>query len=451
MPAVITDTSLNSGIINQDQSLFDYPDTPQASILNFQAAQTQPLPSGTDVATNLLSPDLLFDQRLKNFSPEVFDLSPGSSLTHFMQALLGDSGVGQLRKRQLLARLQSAVTSTNFYDLDSFYGALFGALRGPDGSLPVNPVTGAVVSPYTDIASPDAWDDIYSIDAVFRERIVALARAVAMGGTLPGLQAVAEALTGVPCAIIEVWKLIDSQGAQTAPSVLWSQLQARYHNWGLIGSGNQTWQQVEGIQIFGGMGINARNEVMIQPRTLYDDTIASQRQQAADEFGVLRVEEVLKPSFTLVSVNAPPALVNIPASIHSIWADSDYWEIVTHVTPQFLADPAYAQAFASYQTGGVPAGTTFPQPVPPYSQSQGTQYSYVSDITTAWAQAGPLTAPADLKDYETVVFPSGPPVPYLPSKATMQPDRAATARTSSAVAVKAAPYSGPRVMITGQA
>jgi hypothetical protein len=449
MPAIISDSSLSPGIINQDQSLFDYPDTPQPSILNFQASATQPLPGGTAVATNLLSPDLVLAQRLVNFPSEVFDLSPGSAIIHFMQAMLGDSGVGQLRKRQLLARLQGAVTSTNFYDLDSFYGALFGALRGPDGSLPANPATGTTVSPYSDLASPDAWDDIYSIDATFRERIIALASAIAMGGTVPGLQAVAEALTGVPCSVIEVWKLIDSQGSQTAPSVLWSQLQAQYHNWGQLGGSGQTWQQVEGILIYGGMGINARNEVMIQPRTQYGTDVASLRQQAADQFGVLRVEEVLKPAFSLVSVNYAPALVNIPTSIHSVWADSDYWEIVTHVTPASAQDPAYAPALASYQSGGTLAGATFAQPVPPFSQSQGTQYSYVSDVTTAWAQAGPLDNPTDLRDFETVAFPSGPDIQYLPAKAVMQPDKAASARTASAVAVKAAPYSGPRVMVPG--
>lgn len=449
MPAVITDTSLNPGVISQDQDLFSYPDLAQPSILNFQANATQPLPAGTDVATHLLSPDLVLSERLKNFSDEIFDLTPGSALTHFMQALLGDSGIGQLRKRQLFARLQSVLSGTHFYDLDSFYGALFGALRGPDGTLPVNPATGKTVSPYTDIASPDGWDDIHAIDANFRERIIALARAIAMGGTIPGLQAAAEALTGVPCSVIEVWKLIDSQGAQIAPSVLWSQLQAQYHTWSAIGSGNKTWQQLEGILIYGGMGINARNEVMIQPRTQYGTSISSQKQQAADQYGVLRVLETIKPSFSLVSFNQAPALVNIPVSIHTVWADSDYLETVTHVTPTFGGDPAYAQASQAYQADGGAVGSTFPQPVPAFSQSQGTQYSYVSDITTAWAQAGPLTAPSDLRDFETVAFPSGQTAQYLPVKATMQPDQASSARGSSAVSVKAAPYSGPRMPVLG--
>lgn len=458
MPLVISDPSLNAGIINQSTSIFDYPDTPSPSILNFQAVPSQPLPDRTATATGLLSPDLLLARRLTNFPESVYDLTPSSTLMHFMKALLGDSGAGQLRKRQTIARLAGAVTSSNFYDLDSFYGALFGALRGPDGSLPLNPATGVALNPYTDLASKDAWDDIASLDATFRERIIALARAITLGGTVPGLMALAEAITGVFCSVTETWALIDSQGAQGLAPETWTALQAQYATWNATAAAGYTWDQIQGVIIYGGLGINARNEVTIQPRRNYGSTVADQQQRSMDTWGILKVAEVLKPAFSLVSVNTNGPPVDVPVTLRSIWADSEYWEISPHVIPADPGNPAYKLAFLSYQRGGQPvtADEAIPEPSPPFCQGQGTQYSYTGDVTSAAGQStqylpdvadSNFADPDNQLDYETVMFPSGRSVTYLPSMAIMDPVKAASARTSSSVAMKAAPYTGPRVPV----
>jgi hypothetical protein len=217
MPQVLTDPTINTGVINNGGTdLFSYPNVNPGSVLGLQTPPTQPLPPGTDTATNLLSPDLQVSQQLRNFPGNVYDLAPTSLLVHFMTALLGNAGAGQLRKRQMVARLQQAVTSSQFYDLDSFYGALFGAQRGPSGALPVNPNTGLPVSPYTDLASADGWDEVKALDATFRERVIQLARAITLGATVPGMQALAEAVTGAPCTVWEVWRLLD-QAVHGAP------------------------------------------------------------------------------------------------------------------------------------------------------------------------------------------------------------------------------------------
>ena len=51
MPQVLRDTSLNPGIVNQDTSIFNYPNTPAPSILGFQVSPTAPLPDRTSTAT----------------------------------------------------------------------------------------------------------------------------------------------------------------------------------------------------------------------------------------------------------------------------------------------------------------------------------------------------------------------------------------------------------------
>lgn len=453
MPAVVSDPSLRGNIITQQgPTIFDYPDTPQPSILQFQTLPTAPLPDRTATATGLLAPDLLFARRLANFPEALFDLSPGSSLMLFLKALMGDAGAGQLRKRQVVAQLQSAVTSTNFYDLDAFYGALFGALRGPDGALPQNPSTGNLASPYTDLATQDAWDDIYSIDAIFRERIIQLARAITMGGTRPGLQAIAEAITGVPCQVYEVWALIDAQGLQGAPGS-WAALQGQYPAWNAIPAG-ETWDELQSVVIYGGMGISARNEIIIVPRRTYDTTPAGQQQRAADEWGVLKVAEMLKPAASLVTVNTNGVQADRVVPITSMWADSEYWEVTTTVTPSEPAsNPAYSVYLTSIQRNGKPvaADEALPTPYPPFSQSQGSQSSYVADVGNV--QATSSTGPYDFvhaltrSNWETEHAPSGRTLSWKPQQALMTPAKAAAAVASSSVSMQSAPYSGPRMPV----
>lgn len=450
MPQVVSDPSVNTGIVNNGGlDLFSYPNTPSASILDFQTPTGSPAPAGTATATGLITPDMVLAQRLKNFPDSIYNLSPTSVLTHFMQALLGDSGVGQIRKRQLITQLQSAVTSTHFYDLDTFYGALFGAIRGPSGTLPVNPSTGNTVSPYTDLATPDAWDEILAIDAQFRERVIALAKAITLGGTVPGLRALAEAITASRCQIFEVWRLIDGQGPQSSTTFTWSTEQTTYPTWAAFVPGT-LWQTVTGTsaqETYGGLGINARSEVIISPAQTYPSTPAGQQQQNSDMYGIASVVEVLKPANVLVSVEMGGALVNTPVVISAIWADSENAELVAYVTPANPADPAYAKATSAYQAGGGPVGSTFPVPSPVFCRKAGTRISYTADVTVASGQSSQngYTDVISGSNYDQVTYPGGSTVAYTAASAVMDPATASGARV--AASIQAAPYSGPRVPV----
>lgn len=471
MPQVLTDPSLNPGVItNGGTDLFSYPNVNQGSVLGLQVAPTQPLPAGTDTATNLISPDLQVISQLKNFPSSVYNVTPTSLLVHFMTALMGNTGAGQLRKRQMVARLQQALTSSNFYDLDSFYGALFGAQRGPGGALPANPNTGQPVSPYTDLASPDAWDQVQAIDAQFRERIIQLARAITLGATAPGMQALAEAITGVKCNVYETWRLLANYGGTTPGYQTWEQVMTENPSWSSFTSA--TWQAVEGSVTFSGLlGTNVPTEIVIQPKKNYAASDEDQRQQAADMFAVLSVAEVLKPAQTIISVDTEGPAVTVPVQISSAWADSQYWEIVKVVTPSNPGSAAYSAITSSYQANNaneLPPGT-YVVPSPPLSRTSGDQYSYAADVTAVSAGAASGSDPntaviTDGQDFQVVAFPGGaapapargtvrPPVityavaEYTPAQAIMPPAQAQTARTSSPASVIAAPYAGPRVPV----
>lgn len=460
MPQVQVDPTLNPGVItNGGTDLFAYPNVQQASVLGLQAPATQPLPPGTGTATNLLNPDLQVISQLRNFPSNVYDTSPDSLLVHFMTALLGNSGTGQLRKRQMVARLQQAITSTQFYDLDAFYGALFGAQRGPSGALPDNPSTSLPVNPYTDLASPDAWDEIEAADAKFRERIIQLARAITLGATVPGMQALAEAVTGVPCLIWEIWRLLDNSGTPAPGYQTWGQVTASYPLWSSF-PGTATWLSVEGaVNIAGLTGNGAPNEILLRPKKHYSSSVTDTAHRGADTFGILSVVEVLKPAASLITVDTAAPGIAMPVQISSAWADSQYWEVVHLVTPPNAAVPAYQPMAASYQgadAASLPQGT-YIAPRPALSRTSGTQYSYTADVTTVSARA--VTDPdpgiaqvTDGQDFQVIIFPGqqnpGGTVQYVPAQSVLPPQQAQTARTASPVSVIAAPYSGPRVPVT---
>lgn len=466
MPAVITDTSLRPGIVNQNTSIFDYPSTPAPSLLGLQVPSSQPLPDRTSTATGLLCPDLLLIKRLVNFPPEVYTLQPADVLTRFMSALMGPSGAGQLRQRQQTARLQGAIAGTHFYDLDSFYGALFSASRTDAAALPVNPSTGTTFNPYSDLATQDGWDQVESADAIYRERVIQLARAISMGGTVPGIQAMAEAIVRVPCNVYEVWRLIDSQSPEGINGLTWAQEQEFFPAW--AATSGETWGQMEDIVQYGGLGINARNEVIIQPQRTYTADLASQQQAVTDASGIMDVVRVLAPAFALVSVDTSGSIVDSPVSIGGLAADSDYWEVIakpvlttttttTTASASTSSSSPYQGTTGAYDPGGLQdPGQPLKPGVPPFSQSQGGQWSasgavaqsystvFVPDGSGSSVLASP---PPDLKNFQVVTFPGGSATSYSPSWGVTDPATAAAGRASSAVSMTASPYSGPRAPV----
>lgn len=456
MPQVLTDSSLNPGIVTQDKSIFDYPDTPATSILNFQANPTQPLPDRTSTATGLLCPDLLLARRLANFPPQVWTLTPDSLLVRFMSALLGAPGAGQLRQRQLTARLQSAIGGTHFYDLDAFYGALFSARRTTAAALPVNPATGITFDPYNDLATADGWDEIHAADARYRERVIQLARAISLGGTVPGIQAMAEAIVRVPCRIYETGQLVTLQGAETTAGNTWGTIQGQFPFWS--SSAGQGWAQLQATVSYGGLALNAINEVVIQPQRTYKADRASQQQAVADTSGILDVVRTLAPAFALVSVDTTGALVDKQVPIAGLWSDSDFWEITAKVSPPDPAAPPYVGYVRAYDRGGQQVDSALPMNPgkPAFTAGQGWQYSYAGAVAQVFASTHePVTSPvavleaskADRQDYETVHFPGKPAVSYLPAWGVADPVMITAGRAASPTSMVAAQYSGSRAPV----
>jgi hypothetical protein len=154
-----------------------------------------------DKATFPLLPTKDTQQRMANFPGSVFQVNESSTLYKYIDAIVGDSGAGALKKELLIARLNQKIDTTYFNDLDRIFGNLGRITRIVSESYSINPST--------DLLTTAEWDEIKIKDAWYRARIKDFFAALALGGTPDGLRKMVKAAIGVDCEIYEMWKFQD--------------------------------------------------------------------------------------------------------------------------------------------------------------------------------------------------------------------------------------------------
>lgn len=428
-----------TGIVTQSPSLFDQGSVLNTTLLQLQTITSNPLVSELPTATGMTLPDLASYDRLSHFPEDYYDLRPESHLVRFMKAMLGESGIGALRKRYLLAQLEQTLSSTHFYDLDKFYGALFGARRGVLGELPMNPMV--------DLATPDGWDEIARVDSVFREKIIKLAKAITLGGTPMGMQALGEALTGAECDIYEVWSILESQGSPTTGRT-YAAVGTTFGTYQAMGA--RSWGQITGAAEFGNLGLNARNEFVIRPKKVYNvsDPVEA-RLRAEDLYGIQRVINVLKPANTMATVDDRGLAVHQRVPIASVAASSEFWEVIACVTPKDELKDVYDLFDSCYDAPRNPPRIEQVTPVPPFDCCHGQQWSYATDVTSVSSFIGNLNdfqTTAD-QDFDSVTFYDGQTLIYRPENAVIDPRQALISQTTGEGSISCNPYSGARKIV----
>lgn len=271
-----------------------------SEILQYQQGTDVALPpEGFEQVTNPLGPPKRTSSRLAHFPDDIYDTSAETHIARFMKVLLGDSGVAQLHKRNLLARLQQTMGGINFFDLDAFYGAVLGVRRREAELL--------IKDPLNETLTPEEWDQARIRDGSYRSRIEQFAKALNMGATIRGIEATAEALLGCQCDVYESWRQ-DDRITQT-----WSGLQSTYASW--TSMEGRSWSDLEngGTRPFA-----QRHIIWVFPhRTL---TI---EEQYSVQFSLER----LKPAGTLVIVERAVSDSYSKIPIAGVYADSTHWEI----------------------------------------------------------------------------------------------------------------------------
>jgi hypothetical protein len=413
---------------------------PFGSLIPIQGGVNTPTTDQIEIETSLLAADYNTFERLAHFHESLYDLSDSSHLLRLMKALLGDSGTGQLRKRSLVTRLQNSLGGTHFYDLDRFYGAIFGAARKIPEFLPLDPMEST--------ATPDEWDDIMRADAEYRNRVTALARAIPMGGTVPGITAAAEALTGVDCDLYETWPLIDAYGAgsgQTGRS--WDDVEAAYAAWNDFPP--DTWADVTDEIIFGRTGLNSRDEFIVRPKKTYPDSEAGRLDRSEDELALIQVLGKLKPASILMTIDMDGLALHRSASMADIKSDSNYWEVVPKVSPRSSAARwavVYPHSLVRVKQGLEPEKSPRILPRPPHAGTQGREWDHNSFVSSARGyvldDAG-NEVPGDNVDY--VLNSSGVVDAFTAAAGLSDPRALAGARAAGDGITVAHPYAGARL------
>ncbi|MFE0490197.1 DUF7297 family protein [Streptomyces griseoaurantiacus] len=410
------------------------------------------VPQSTELAsgTGLLVSDVSVTEQMRHFPEEVYDLRPTSHLVRLMQALLGDSGVGQLRKRLLIAQLQNlSASGARFFDLDRFYGALFGATRTGAEALPINPME-------TASATASEWDSIEAADASFRDRMTALATSISMGGTAPGLQAAAEAVTGVEADVYESWALLDAVEDPEEAGHTWEWMEG-----GLWSEyEGQIWGALEGTPFYGRSGSLTRSEVLVRVNRDYPATTAGRAQRASDESALVRVLERLKPAHVLLTVDTQGSSALVARGIAGVRSDSENWEVVTQVTPGQVPLGTNPYPLSALQErAGVDPNSPRVLPRPPLVNRLGDEWSYGAQVPACRSYAVmptedvTFTEPGPVPDSDldsldqTVVWRDGTSTVYSAALGALDPLLSHAARATSDGVLVANPYSGDRRIV----
>src|SRR5690606_2521795 len=97
-------------ILTGSRALFGDLQGHRASLQGLHNSHSKPNIYSHVTSTDLVNPADSPHSRHRHFPEGLYNLRPQSRLTRFLKALLGGSGVAQLRKRILMARLWSILS-----------------------------------------------------------------------------------------------------------------------------------------------------------------------------------------------------------------------------------------------------------------------------------------------------------------------------------------------------
>lgn len=402
---------------------------PRQRLMSSQVDHTLPQTVGLSRITDPLLPTENISQALQIFDPDVYDLRPTSHLVRFLQALIGSAGVGGLRKQLMVSRLAATLSSANFTDLDSFYGAIFNFKRYAIEGMPTT-ADGSTLNPYTDTATPDVWDDAQSRDARFRSRIKQLAQAINMGGTRAGIKAVAEAVLSCEVDLIEVWiNKIPTLVVQNLPTAsTYANMSNQFVYYGQI----QTTYGDKAGKVFasGYMPGDNLGEVVLTPRRI----ITSEEQ-----LQLAKVLDTVKPSHIHITISNATNETNTQVPPRALASDSEDWDVICRITPADLNQSNNVL----YSNGSDLAAAR-----PLFSEYAGESWSYNPNIVRTYSYQISNGSQINSPTEETVIYQDGTSHLYKATDAIMDDRQAISVRLSGDGVVTAYPYVGDRSILT---
>ena len=136
--------------------------------------------------------------KVRNFPDDSYQFNPQDHITTLMGILLGNAGTGQLTTLQVASRLNQQ--NMEFSDLDNILGQILNSPRL------ITEIYNASTNPFIDQLSRSNWQDVVTKDSDYRERLIAIASALLQGGTVFGIQKIAEATSSLQFNVVEAWQ-----------------------------------------------------------------------------------------------------------------------------------------------------------------------------------------------------------------------------------------------------
>lgn len=318
------------------------------TLMDMQVPQGVPTSSAFQIVSDPLIPNSVIDTKLAHFPPEIYDLSDGSHLMRMLSVLLGDAGVGQLRKRWTYTHLASYLRTAQYADIDAFYANVFGFYRLLREQMGGDPLT---------MTRTDSdWEAIDIAEGAYRSRVATFARGLTMAGTPLGMALIATAVVGYPCRIYETYTDLDN-GITNTPPAAWAHTYEQME-WYTYGSADAfTYAQIEGQSFLQGQ-FNNRAEFVVRP---------GKSVSPEERLHLLRILNRLKPVNSVVTVDDNPSTLFTKVDVQSARASSSYW----HVQPSVLVAKGMEGAYQE-------SSPTYPveQPHPAMSTFTGKSWSY---------------------------------------------------------------------------
>lgn len=152
------------------------------------------------MAGNLIptDPHSTFIEKVRNFPDNIYSFDDSNNITTLMKILLGNSGTGQLRNIQTIARISQE--HIEFSNLDSILGQILDIAR-------ISPeIYSFSTNPFIDQLTSDQWDEVSAKDGKYRERLLGAAEAFQTGATVWSVMTMCQAMTGIKFYVTESWR-----------------------------------------------------------------------------------------------------------------------------------------------------------------------------------------------------------------------------------------------------
>ena len=363
--------------------------TNPAQIFILQTPYNAPSNPSIETITNGLNVPPIMSWRFRNFSENVYTLNPTDHVVRFTKVLLGQAGAGQYRSRSLAAQLQSTLNGANFYDLDGFYGNLFGIQRSSTEVLSNNP--------YTGLDTYENWASVRSQNSSYVGRIDQFTKAIALCPTTLGMQEVAEAILDMPVTIIE--QSTDGYALYKTYGYLQT-----YGPGSTIIVGGATWGSLE-VDTYAqlqGTAMSASTSFIISP----SQTITDQQ-----EYALRAVIDTLKPANVAYTVAQTGSSSLNPITLRGVYSDSSYWNLVESIIPV----PEYAGLYNLSPNADANGFFEILRPI--NSEYQGELIVYNNDIQSIASGVNPdnMGSITSASETDSVVFYDGSIGLYPPS------------------------------------